>query len=80
MSYLDIKCHNGIFMKIMYFNTVMFCIQLFMTKSLMYLLHYLNYTTSALVANLKFCFLHALMRKAFLIQKLLSGHSYPKLS
>lgn len=26
MSYLDIKCHNGIFMKIMYFNTVMFCI------------------------------------------------------
>lgn len=56
MSYLDIKCHNGIFMKIMYFNTIMFCIQLFMTKSLMYLLHYLNYTTSALVANLKFWF------------------------
>lgn len=61
MSYLDIKCHNSIFMKIMYFNTVMFCIQLLMTKSLMYLLCYWNYTTSALIANFAIFFLHALI-------------------
>lgn len=58
MSYLDIKCHNGIFMKIMYFNTVIVCIQLLMTKSLMYLLCYVNYTTSALISNLQIFFAH----------------------
>lgn len=37
-----------------YFNTVMVCIQLLMTKSLMYLLCYLNYFTLALLSNLEF--------------------------
>lgn len=59
MSYLD-KVSQLYFYENVYFNTVMVCIQLFMTKSLMYLLCYLNYFTLALLSNLEFL-LHTMM-------------------
>lgn len=59
MSYFDTKCRDYFYENV-YFNTVMVCIQLFMTKSCMCVSCYLNCTTSALTSNLEFC-LHILM-------------------